>query len=678
MKKKNKKTKIIIILAAIVIILTGVLLYIFRDKNKLNILEKQWISDNEKTLINLSIINNANNFGVYGDGVFFDFITDFETEYNLTINENSTTIGGGSSGLAFKVKEHLNKNDLLFFEDHFVIAGKNNEIVTSINMMSGKKAGVITGKYDYVAKKIGYLKLELLTFDSREALAAALAEGDIDYIVVPQNEYLDLLITNNYYSIYHLNELPVYYTLELTGSDRLSSILRKYYNKWIKTTYSISYNEALFSLFKTSLNITEKDADVLTSKVYNYGFISNAPYEINVSGSFGGINAVALKKFTDFSNIEFKFIKYKDYARLMKAIKKGDVDLYFDTYNNIASSYTKSININPIQYVIFTRENNNMVINSLESLKNKPVYALKDSIIADYINKNANVELKTYDNEKQLLKLAKKDNTIVMDETKYELYHNSEIKNTTVKFNGIIDASYVYGINGDATFQKLFNSYTNFLDMKKVNYEGLNNYQETVKSGRLITKLASFSLYVVLIGAAVGYFIYRSSRRITISKKIKKEDKMRYIDMLTSLKNRNYLNDNIENWDNNTVYPQTIIIVDLNAVKKINDIHGHEEGDKQIQAAANALMNTQIDNSEIIRTNGNEFLIYLVGYQDKQILNYIRKLTKELKSLPYDFGTAIGYSMIEDDLKLIDDAINEATIMMRKDKESNAKDEKKN
>ena len=150
---------------------------------------------------------------------------------------------------------------------------------------------------------------------------------------------------------------------------------------------------------------------------------------------------------------------------------------------------------------------------------------------------------------------------------------------------------------------------------------------------------------------------------------LSKENKLRYIDMLTSLKNRNYLNDNIEKWDNSEVYPQTIIILDLNNVTYINDNYGHNEGDNLIKEAANILIKNQISNSEIIRTNGNEFLIYLVGYEEKQIISYIRKLNKEFKELAHGFGVALGYSMINDAIKTIDDAINEATLEMRNNKE---------
>ena len=50
-----------------------------------------------------------------------------------------------------------------------------------------------------------------------------------------------------------------------------------------------------------------------------------------------------------------------------------------------------------------------------------------------------------------------------------------------------------------------------------------------------------------------------------------------------------------------------------------------------IKEAANVLIKTQIENTEIIRTNGNEFLIYMVEYEEKQANAYIKKLNKEFK-----------------------------------------------
>ena len=174
----------------------------------------------------------------------------------------------------------------------------------------------------------------------------------------------------------------------------------------------------------------------------------------------------------------------------------------------------------------------------------------------------------------------------------------------------------------------------------------------------------------------VFYFLYRSSKRVRVAKKIRKEDKMKFIDQLTSLKNRNYLNENISGWNKNTIYPQTMVVIDLNRIQEINDTLGYEQGDAQIRAASNVLIKTQLDNSDIMRTDGNEFMIYFIGYQTKQITAYIHKLNKEFKKLPYEYGACIGYSMIVDDLKSIEDAINEATGDVKKQKEMQKEDTK--
>ena len=79
-----------------------------------------------------------------------------------------------------------------------------------------------------------------------------------------------------------------------------------------------------------------------------------------------------------------------------------------------------------------------------------------------------------------------------------------------------------------------------------------------------------------------------------------------------------------------------------------------------------------------MRTDGNEFLVYMIGYSEKQVLTYMKKLVKEFKKLPHETGVAMGFSMIEDDTKLVEDAFNEASIQMRKNKDlAEAKDDKK-
>ena len=47
----------------------------------------------------------------------------------------------------------------------------------------------------------------------------------------------------------------------------------------------------------------------------------------------------------------------------------------------------------------------------------------------------------------------------------------------------------------------------------------------------------------------------------------------------------------------------------------------------------------------------------------------MKRLVKGFKKLPHDYGVAMGFSMIENDTKLVEDAFNEASIKMRENKD---------
>ena len=224
-------------------------------------------------------------------------------------------------------------------------------------------------------------------------------------------------------------------------------------------------------------------------------------------------------------------------------------------------------------------------------------------------------------------------------------------------------------LSSDSDLYNLFNFIITTNSYYNYRISGLNSLNLSLVDRTSFEELYLIVLGIILLPLLILLALYLILKNRKKQKKVRKEDRRKSTDILTSLKNRNYLNLNMPIWENSKIYPQTIIMIDLNNIKYVNDNYGHEAGDNLIVAAASNLVNNQLENSEIIRTDGNEFLIYLVGYTEKQIETYCKKLNKELKDLPYGFGAAIGYSMIMDDIKTIDDAINEATLEMKTVKE---------
>lgn len=666
MKKSVKRILLVIPVIVFIVVATLIIMNVLKDENKLTVKEKEWINNNLSTVQNVNIINNLSVFGENGSGIFYDFLNDMSKEYGLKINPVTYNNGESSVSHGFMATNSLDDNSLVIYEDNYVLIKKDYEVITDIASLSSKSIGVLSSDVNYLNSYLKSFNLKLTAYENKKALEEAFSK-DLDYILVPKYEYLDYIIANDYQISYHFNDIKRYYTYELQG-DYFSSIIKKYFTKWNGKNFDSSYNKAMKQALIENLKLTDSDIKQLNSKVYSYGFINNSPYEIIMGGNYGGIISVYLNKFSKVAGVDFKYSKYRSYKLLTNAINDGSLDLYFNYYT-LTNNY-KEINTHMnIEYNIIAKESNSMVVSSLDSLKGKTVYVLQDSMLYNYLSTIDDITINTYRNVKELKKLAKQDNIIMIDHNTYETYANKELSGYTIRYTSNTDGTYNFKVREDGPFYKTLNAFIKLQDPNLTINEGLYNYTKTLKSGTVLGTIAKYSLYLIIGFVIIMYILYKSTKRVKISKKIKKVEKIRYIDQLTSLKNRNYLNENINAWNKNTIYPQATIVLDLNRLQEINDTLGYEKGDRQIKAAANILIKTQLDNSDIMRTDGNEFLIYLVGYEERQIISYIKKLYKEFKSLPYEYGATIGHSMITNDLKSIEDAINESVEDMKQKKQ---------
>lgn len=669
MKKKNKKIFLIVIIAILALAILGIITFlILNDDNKLSVEEKEWLAKNVNSTQNVYVLNNVDVYGKNGSGVLFDFINDFEAKFGVDINIITYNSGESVSANSFKMTDDISDNQIPFSEEHYVIVSKDKVNMSSLSQLSNKKIGVLSSDEKRINNYLNTIKdLSLTPYETSTNLFESLESNEaIQYAIVPLEENLSSILTSNYNIDYHISDLKKYVVYD-KNNDNLSSIIEKYYNTWKEKNLKESYNNNELKTFVSALNISDKDLTSIQAKTYNYGFVDNHPYEVLISGTYGGIISEYLSNFSDFSQTEFSFSKYKNFNSFTEAIANNKIDLFYNYYN-LETEYQKIDSLNNISFDIVTREDDDLVINSINSLSDKNVYVLKNSILEKYLNSIGNINIKTYANDKDLKKIAKKDSIIVIDELSFDYYSKNILDDYNTRYRNVLSDTYNFYISSDETFNLLFSKYIQTLDPNTIQVRGIHNHTITIKSGTILGKIAKYSLIIICIIFVILFLAYRSSKKIKIAKKIKKEDKMKYIDQLTSLKNRNYLNENVANWNKNTIYPQATIIIDLNQIQEINDSLGYEQGDSQIKATANILIKTQLDNSDIMRTDGNEFLIYLVGYQEKQIVSYIRKLNKEFKSLPYEYGAAIGYSMIVNDMKTIEDAINESVEDMKNKK----------
>ena len=560
-------------------------------------------------------------------------------------------------------------------EDPYALFGKTKVRYDSLSELGDKTIGVLASDSvdsNYYLKK--YTNLKYRSFDTSNAMFEEYEADTLDYLIVPINMYLNKTLSKDKYNIqYVFSEMSKKIVLSLEeNNSTLNNVTRKFFNRWKENNYVEIYNEKLLNYYITSYKINDKDRTEFLVKKYNYGYVENYPYEAQDKNGVSGIAAEYINRLLRLTNTDcINYVKYKDIDSLKKDIKDKKVDIYFNYFDYQDENYTSTISPFIEKYVVIGKKDSGYIIESFESMKGLKVSILTNNAIYNYFKDNSKASLIPYANIDSMLK--KKDtNLIVIDKEVYNYYRNSLFRDYELLYEDLITNEYNFMIlnNDNAVFTKIFNYLISTNSYYKYRNSGLSTLDRTILEKSSFGELYVIILAIILIHLAVIFITYLIVKHRKKTNIVKKEERRKYTDILTSLKNRNYLNYSIDIWNNNRKYPQAIIVVDLNNVKYVNDNYGHEQGDKLIVDAASVLVNTQLENSELVRSDGNEFLIYLVGYSENQVSTYTKKLVKEFKKLPYGFGAAVGYSMIQDEIKTVDDAINEATLEMKKDKEN--------
>lgn len=672
-KKKNKKNIIIIVAALVLLLVVGILVFLrYKDnKTELSLSDKKWIEDNKKSMIDIYVMNDLPVFSLEEGDIFLSFLDYFEAETGLSLNRVSYSLNSSEpkTNYLFKIikeTDDLGRNDLLFYEDNYVIISKENKKIQDISKLEGYKIGVLTTSMTSISEYLTYgNNLTFTNYEDDVQLLNAFNSNEVNYIIIPKNRYLKEIVTNNYYIVNNLTSLTNKYVLTLSNNNtKLNEIFIKMYNKWYRKNFSRLYSTKMNDFYYKAKNIDEKDKSNFKGKKYIYGYVENIPYEIS---NTKGINLEFLNGFEKFAGVEFQYKKYNSIKQLTKGFENGDVDIIFNYYGIDSQGSNETINVYDASYVILTHIDNNVTVDSWMSLTNKEIYALKDTILTEYVNNNSKATIKAYSKISSLLK--NKEPLILLDMNTYNYYKNTKLKDYYIVYEGKADINYNFLIKRDSTnniFSDIFQYYLTNINHTEFRNNGMkqclhNNFFETIS-------IAYYLIFVAIILIVIAVIRKNKERKIKLN-----EEKSRFIDPLTSLKNRNYLNYNIDKWDDNKVYPQSIIVIDLNDLKQVNNEFGYQEGDTVIKAAANILINNQLKNTDILRTDGNEFIIYMVGYPEEQVVLYMRKLYKLMKELPHEKGATLGYSMILNDIKLIEDAINDAVLDIKKTKENKGK-----
>lgn len=665
----NKKRNTIITVTILILIFLGSTIYFVlnytANENSLTVVEKKWITDNINNIVDVNVYNDIPVYGFNGEGIIFDFLEYFTEETQVAFNKISyyTDSEFQEKDISFQIlnsNEQLTDQDILLYQDHYVILSATSQ--ATITLEDNITLGVLTSDLE-VANAYFNENIECHEYEDIEALTTAIKEGQLDYILLLDLSNMDDILTNNLNIVYHIEDLKKNFILRVKDTT-VYNIFKKNYNEYLATDYEEAYRQNYLNIYFKSTNTSDLLQKNYNAKTYHYGYVVNMPYENYVNNQFVGTILNYLQLFEERTGVEIETTLYSTVDDLKSALVSGEIDFALGNFNydNINLEHITTSPISDVNYVVLSK--NHYDINSLKGLKNETVSVVASSILYQELINN-NIETKLYANTNELLRSMDDYSIVLMDKQTYTYYKDSKLKEYDIILEDTIKDGYKFILNANnEPFNSVFSYFVNSLNYQTIKY----NYYTNITLDKDYTSIKIFTFIIALVLILITTVIFMNRKSVT-SPVISKEEKLKYIDPMTSLKNRNYLNLNIYKWDDNVIFPQSVVVLDVNRLREINDTYGREIGDEIIKKVASVLINNQLENTDIIRSGGDEFLIYMIGYDEKKVSEYTKKLVKEMKDIPNSLGIEVGYSMILDEVKTVDDAINEAITMMTKTKE---------
>ncbi len=159
-------------------------------------------------------------------------------------------------------------------------------------------------------------------------------------------------------------------------------------------------------------------------------------------------------------------------------------------------------------------------------------------------------------------------------------------------------------------------------------------------------RIGSYSALVMAVMVTMFYIIRNLEEQTMFFEKQQLEI-FAFKDNLTMIPNRNYFNSKVDELEADGQKDYTLVFIDLNDLKKANDVHGHDMGDRLLVATAECMTEAFSKAGLYCRWGGDEFVALIPGTRQLGldcIANFERALERVNagKTFPFEVRAAHG------------------------------------
>jgi len=176
-----------------------------------------------------------------------------------------------------------------------------------------------------------------------------------------------------------------------------------------------------------------------------------------------------------------------------------------------------------------------------------------------------------------------------------------------------------------------------------------------------------------------------SSQVATAIERKQTEEKIKYLsfhDSLTGLYNRAYFEEELERYNFPRYYPLSIVMLDVNGLKVINDTFGHSEGDQLLKHLSQVLTSVSRQGDILARIGGDEFAILLPSTSIEEAHNFCERIKQacqqdKIEPIYLRLNISLGHTTQEGEYKDTATLLKEVDKKMYQDKLFNGKSREK-
>ena len=545
--------------------------------------------------------------------------------------------------------------DTALFSEESLASAREGIFVKRSNMalvdrfgLNGKYVAVVAGSHreDAIRRMYPFAKI-VPTKTSLEAIKQVVA-GRAD-VAIDATLVLDFYITKYFLSDYMAKTFisdGSFGTEELRiGMRNDHPLLKSIIDKAMATIT----NEEIAQLHRQWLELSEVDNNMLEllntrEKAYltateqlTYCTLPDwLPFEGLQKGEHVGISSDLIQLYAQRLDIRFIHIPTPTWSEFRRAVTSQECDMVpllpksdeFKKYMNFGRPYFNS------SVVVATRSDQPFVAD-FHQLENVEIAVTESFPIKDLLsNKYRNLRFREIESLEQGMSLVKSGVVFGIIDALPVVSQKIQADSPGLKINGKLEENLAFSMASPKKQPNLLAIYEKLVDT--IDLKTRQKITNDWMSVRYEQKMDLTLLWQVMFGAllVIAALVYRQS----MLKKLNQElERLSTRDDLTGLLNRrsinNILSEQFALQQRYASKPVSIILLDIDHFKSINDVYGHIEGDNVLKAVSTCLKTSVRQTDLVGRWGGEEFLIICPATSEKGAARLAEDLRKQIEAL---------------------------------------------